>query len=116
MRELTKSLKRKLREQSMVAHEEELRRILLQLSGSFDEWKQGKVSGDEMVERVHIWHDGPARELWKKYNYGDAQSNVAHAIVTGVVDVKKVDPQLVEFLQPIMEMFQEQLRPNAPEP
>src|SRR5258708_26855963 len=104
MHELTKSLKRKLREQSMSAHEEELRCALEPLAAAFDEWKQARVGSGELAIRIHDWDRGACRELWKKYNYGDATLNVAYAIVTGILDPQSIDPALLEYLQSAIEV------------
>ena len=99
MQELTKSLKRKLREQSMLAHEEELRRALLPLAEQFEQWRQGKVQSGELALIIHDWDRGPQTELFKKYNYGIKEMNVAYAIVTGLLDERKVDIELLDYLQ-----------------
>ncbi|EEF59633.1 hypothetical protein [Pedosphaera parvula] len=106
MREPTKSEKRKLRELSMQAHEEELRRALLPVDALFDEWKQGKVSSGELAIRIHDWDRGPAFDLYKKYNYGELQLNVAWAVAHGVLDSQKLGPQLLEMLQGLIEYCQ----------
>jgi hypothetical protein len=109
MTELTKSLKRKLREQSMTVHEEELRRALEPLAAAFDEWRQAKVGSGELAVRIHDWDCGPCRELWKKYNYGDATLNVAYAIVTGILNPQNIDPALLEYLQSAIEFYRKQM-------
>jgi len=110
MQELPKGLKRKLREQSMLAHEEELRRALGPLAERFEQWRQGRVSSGELALVIHDWDRGPQKELFKKYNYGLKDINVAHAIVTGILDEKKVDAALLEYLQRHIAFYREQLR------
>jgi hypothetical protein len=86
MEEMPKRVKRALREVAMRAHEEELRRALLPLAETFDRRRVGKVSGGEFVDVIHNFRQGPARELFQRYNYGSLDLTVAHAIVPGVID------------------------------
>jgi hypothetical protein len=114
MPELTKFLKRKLNEQSMLAHEEELRRALLPLAEKFEEWRQSKVQSGELALIIHDWDFGPQKELFKKYNYGIKEMNVAHAIVTGILDEKQVDAELLNALERHIAFYREQLRDEPP--
>jgi hypothetical protein len=113
VQELTKSLKRKLREQSMLAHEEELRRALLPLADSFDQWRAGKLDSGSLALAVRDWDHGPQKDLFEKYNYGIIELNVAQAIVTGILDEKQIDPQLLEYLQRDIAFCRQRLSESA---
>lgn len=82
----------------MTAHEEELRRALVPLEAAFQRWRAGHLGSGELVELIHEFHQGPARELFKKYNSGQLELAVAHAIVSGVVDRSRLPPELLEIL------------------
>src|SRR5438093_10890611 len=84
--EMPKRLKRALRGAAMAAHEEELRRALVPLDAAFQRWRAGDVGSGELAELIHEFHDGPARELLKRHNYGQLDLAVAHAIVAGQLD------------------------------
>jgi hypothetical protein len=56
MQDIPKRIKRLLREQSMLAHEEELRRALLPLASSFEEWKAGKLASRQLSMMIHDFH------------------------------------------------------------
>ena len=114
MQELTKSLKRELREQSMLAHEEELHRALLPLAEKFEQWRQGQVESGELALIIRDWDLGPQKELFKKYNYGIKEMNVAHAIVTGILEERKVDAELLRALEQQLAFYREQV-PEAAE-
>jgi hypothetical protein len=116
MIELTKSLKRKLREQSMLAHEEELHRALAPLAGAFDQWRQGQLDSGALAVQIHDWDHGPARELFKKYNDGLIEFNVARAIVTGILDEQAVPPDVSEYLQRHIAFYHEQLQDGVNSP
>jgi len=113
MQELTKCLKRKLREQSMLAHEEELRRALLPLADLFHQWRRGTLDSGSLALRIRDWDRGPQKELFRKYNDGILEMNVAYAIVTGILDEKRLDAQLLEYLQRHIAFYRDQLGQSA---
>jgi hypothetical protein len=98
MTETPKRLKRLLREWAGEAHEEELRRALLPLAEAFERWKHGDVPSSEISSLIHKFHQGPARDLFVKYNTNYREAPLAHAIVTGVVDRQKIPPELLQHL------------------
>jgi hypothetical protein len=81
-----KAVRRALREAAGRAYEEELHRAPGVLAAAFDEWREGRLPSGELADRMYRFHDGAARDLWKKYNYARIESVVAHAIITEVVD------------------------------
>lgn len=98
MQDIPKRIKRLLREQSMLAHEEELRRALLPLANSFEEWKAGKLDSGRLSLMIHDFHQGPSRELFSKYNSAFLELNVAGAIVGGILDRKTIPEEVLEHL------------------
>jgi len=106
MPDLPKRLKRLLREQVSLAHEEELRRALLPLADGFDRWRRGEISSGELSERIHDFHQGPVREIWKAYNYGSPTLAVAYAIRQGILQRENVPPELLEALGPSLDFYE----------
>jgi hypothetical protein len=111
-RETPKRIKRALREAGMAAHEEELRRALVPLDAAFERWRAGQVGSGELAEVIHEFHDGPARELFKKYNSGQLEFAVAHAIVSGVLDRSSLPTDLLETLRGPIAFYDEQGKPS----
>jgi hypothetical protein len=105
---MPKRLKRALRDAAIAAHEEELRRALIPLKAAFHQWRAGHMSSGELAELIHAFHDGPARELFKKYNYGQLELAVAHAIVSGVLDRARLPDDLVKALGRAITFYEEQ--------
>lgn len=97
-REIPKRIKRRLRELSTRAHEEELRRALLPLSRSFDEWREGRMSSGELVLVVRDFDRGPAREMFVRYNRGPVTANVAYALREGLLKREEVEDEVIEHL------------------
>jgi hypothetical protein len=80
------------------AYERELRRELAKLDASFAAWRGDEIDSWELSDRIHKFHNGASQELYKKYNYGEADVNVAYAIVSGILDRKEVPGELIEAL------------------
>ena len=95
-----------LREWRMEAHERELKRELEKLDQSFEAWRRGEISSGELSVRVHQYDRGPSRDLFSRYNYGDAKMNVAYAIVAGIIDEEEVPKELMEALSTAIQVFQ----------
>ena len=106
MREPTKSVKRALRRLSAAADEEELRRALLPVAAAFEEWRAGQLGSGELTERIHDFHQGPARELFKRYYSGPLEYAVAQAIVVGVLDRKAVPADVLEHCKGAIEFLE----------
>jgi hypothetical protein len=106
MREPTKSLKRLVREYASRAHEEELRRALLELADAFDGWRAGKISNGELSDRIHRFHDGTAREIFKSYSHRLVEQPLARAIAEGVLDRSQVPGELLEYLAGAIEFYE----------
>ena len=105
MTEYPKRIKRLLREAAATAYEQELHRELTKLDQSFAEWRSGAISSGELSQRVHQFETGPSRELFKRYNSGQSDLNVAYAIVAGILDESQVPPELLQALSTPLDFF-----------
>jgi len=103
----SKRIKKLIREYSAEAHERELQRELVRLDRSFNGWREGTMGSGELSYRIHEWETGPSRNLYKKYNRGEAHSNVAYAIAVGILDQAEVPEELLEALAGPISMFQD---------
>jgi hypothetical protein len=92
------------------AHEEELRRALLPLSDAFQRWQRGEVPSGELTDMIHQFHQGPARDLWVRYNSRMLEQVVAYAIVSGVLDRTKVEPEVLDFLARSIQFYESEAR------
>ena len=105
MNEIPKRIERGLRELAAVAHGEELRRALVPLSEAFEAWKSGSFSSGVLSERIHEFHEGPAQELFVRYNPKLARASVARAIATGILDREKVRHEILTYLENTIEVY-----------
>ncbi len=99
MPDYPKSVKRSLRELAGVAYEEEMRRALRQLAESFDAWRAGEIDVWDLDRRIHKYHNGPARELYKQYNESRVDMLVAYAIMRGIISQETVPTELGPYLE-----------------
>jgi hypothetical protein len=110
MKEYSKSVARYIRQYARAAHEEELRRALQPLAAKFDEWRASSLSSDELSDAIHVFHDGPSRELFKFYAQPALlDSAVAYAIARGVLDEGTIDPAVLEALAPLIRFYRERV-------
>ena len=106
MQSYSKNIKRLLREYIVKAYDRELHRELVKLDLSFAQWRDGKIDSDELNYRIHQYHSGASRDLYKKYNNAYDDTNVAYAIVTGILNRDEIPAELLEALTGLLELFQ----------
>lgn len=113
MREYPKPIKRLIREYAARAYEAELGQALGELEAQFTRWRSGEISAGELSDRIHTFHQGPARELWSRYNARIDETLVAHAIVTGLLPRERIPAELLEALQPILGFYEREQAASA---
>lgn len=106
MADAPKRIKRLLREYAAAAHEEELRRALVPVSEAFQRWERGELGSGELSEILHQFHQGPARELWGRYNTPHLEMAVAFAITTGLLVRDTIPGELLEHLVGAMRFYE----------
>jgi len=106
MADIPKRVKRLLRECAAAAHEEELRRALLPIAEAFKLWEQGGLGSGDLSELIHRFHQGPARDLYVRYDTNQLEAPVAYAIVTGVLDRKAVPAEVLDHVARLIQFYQ----------
>jgi len=106
--DIPKRVKRLLREYAAVAHEEELRRALLPLAEALKRWEHGSLDSGELSDLIHRFHQGPARELFLRYNASNLVAPVAYAIAAGIVNRTAVPGELLEHLSGMIEFYEKE--------
>ena len=106
MTDYSKRIKRLLREFAVEAYEKELSRQLAKLDKSFEEWRDGKIISGELSYRIHQYEAGVSRELFKKYNEGKNDFNVAYAIVTGILDRDTMPGEVLEAIDKHLRFYE----------
>jgi hypothetical protein len=96
-----KPVKKEIMHLISVVYEHELRRAQLDLRAEFAKWEAGELDAFELNDRIHIYHDETARELWKRMGtlQSDADLWVAKAIREGVLKREEVMPETLAALR-----------------
>jgi hypothetical protein len=110
MAEPTKRVKRLVREYAARARAEELRRALMDLAGDFAAWKAGRISSGELADRIHEFHDGTARYIFKSYSHRLVEQPLARAIAEGILDKSQVPAEVLEYLAGAIGFYEEDAR------
>lgn len=106
MRAYPKLIRRLIREYAARAYEAELGQALGELDQQFAAWRNGHISAFELSEHIHSFHQGPARDLWGRYNAHIDDTLVAHAIVTSLLPRETIPAELLEALQPMLAFYE----------
>lgn len=82
----TKRQRARIRELVSIAYGRELDRELGTLEPHFAEWRAGRLDPFELSDRIHRFHDGVSRELFKLYDGpADPRFAVANAVHRGIL-------------------------------
>ncbi|PKN56606.1 MAG: hypothetical protein CVU56_15365 [Deltaproteobacteria bacterium HGW-Deltaproteobacteria-14] len=95
---LTKEQKRQLRELNGLAYERELAAELTKLEVEFARWRAGEVTPFDLERTIHVFHQGPARELYTRYDGSMSELMVASAIDRGVLSEEEAGPEAIGLL------------------
>jgi len=109
---ITRSERALLRGLVEEAWEAELGAELEKLFEDFTQWADNGMSAHELSDRIHQFHDGPARKIYSLYTSTDPGIAVARAIAIGFLDEQAIDEQLRAKLADQIETFR---RVNADE-
>jgi hypothetical protein len=94
MHDLSKAVRRVIRELAGLAYERELTAELTKLRAEFDAWSAGQITPFELQQIIHEFHDGVSRQLFNRYTSGSKFPHVvAAAVMRGTISVAEIpDP------------------------
>lgn len=98
-REWTKKQRKQLRELAGKAYELELTGELENLETEFTRWRRGEIDVHDLSDRIHQFHEGPARNLFLAYNDTANEIAVGSAIGRGILGEEDVPPGIFEALR-----------------
>ncbi len=104
---LSKRLRKLLDAAAGLAYERELNAELRRLEALFEQWRKGQLSPFELTEHIHIFHQGPQRELWARYERGNVDWNVAAAVSRGILRLEELDADLTRIVGPRAKLMEE---------
>ncbi|MFC1747930.1 hypothetical protein ACFL2V_03910 [Pseudomonadota bacterium] len=103
---ITKAQKKHLRALAGVAYERDLALCLNVLRKSYDKWDAGEISVWDVNDKIHEFHNGTARDLYKRYSLtGDPSYSVAFGVRQGVIDISEIDKECLSLIQPLLDHF-----------
>ncbi|HRQ36602.1 MAG TPA: hypothetical protein PLD25_01665 [Chloroflexota bacterium] len=89
------------------AHERELHRELRKLDALFAQWRVGEIGSGDLAIHVEDCWKGPIKELLERYNTRYQDSNVAYALVTGILSYDEVPEKLVQAVSAHVVYFED---------
>lgn len=99
----TKRERATLRELASEAHLSELNEALAGLYEEFCKWGANGMSAFDLNDKIHEFHDGNSRELYKTYVLGNPEVAVAIGISRKTINPGQLDEGLREKIAPIIE-------------
>ena len=110
MRRVSKSLSKELRRHADRAWNAEMGAALGALAAKFDEWRAGSLSCADLDSAIHAYHDGTARDIWRRFSESDRKMPLAHAVAAGFIDENSLPTEVQEHIASLVEFFREQER------
>jgi len=110
MAEISKKLKQRLRQYASRAWDAEVQATLQALAVKFERWKKGGMSSADLNDAIHEYHDGVAREIWKRFSTNKPGMPLAHAVAAGFVTKESLPAEVLEHIESMVEYFQDQMR------
>jgi hypothetical protein len=105
---MSKSIRKKIRELKMEAHEREIKKHLTELSKKFDDWKKDKMSSGELSVHIHEYDKGPSKWMIGFYNDIDYKVSIARAVAIGLLAREEVPDEILEMIERQITYFKEQ--------
>lgn len=107
MTDLSKSQKKHLRQLAAQCYEKEMSLALEVLYGNFQKWKKSEITPWELNEKIHEYHDGTARDLWKIYEQmNDPSLAISVALSKGIIKIEEVQEDCRGLVERKSEFFQ----------
>ena len=94
---MTKRQRKVLRQLAELARTREQASYLSELDVKFDQWRDGSMTGDDLNLAIHTYHQGPARDLYLRYDArGGPEVAVGLAVAQGVLSRDDIPDDLWE--------------------
>ncbi len=100
-----KSIRKHLQELASLAYERELNRELDALAVEFERWRRGELTPWDLSERIHAFHQGPARDLFVLYRDLDESMAVGRALAGGTLEEKEISAEVLAHIASAFEFY-----------
>jgi len=108
MTEFSKREMKLLRAVAGTSWERELDAALDRLFEDFQEWKRGGIDAFELSERIHRFHDGDARDLYKFYTGAKPPIAAGYGVARGWIETADLPQELLEKLESTIGFYQDE--------
>ena len=108
MPDMTKSQKKQLRQLAGQCYEKEMTLALETLYEDFRKWEKSEITAWNLNDKIHQYHNGTARELYKLYE-GPSGPIVAlsQAVAKGIINIEDVPENCRPLLAGLIDMYQD---------
>lgn len=114
-RTYSKAIKKKLRQLAGAAYQRDLDSELDKLKERFDDWQAGEIDCFELSDRIHTFHDGASRDLWKFYTGADPDLIVAHAVINKIISREEAGEDVLDQIRPLLEYYEQRKQADLQE-
>ena len=101
-RQFTKKERNELRALTQEAYARELDLALRDLDSAFSDWRQKHISGFQLSDFIHEFHQGAARDLYSDYTRLDPGFLVARALARHLLEPHEVPEPLQTELRDLV--------------
>ena len=100
-----KKIRKRLREFASLAYERELNRELDALAIEFKRWRRRELTPWDLSERIHAFHQSPARDLFVLYRDLDEGMAVGRALAGGMLEEKEIPADVLAHVASAFEYY-----------
>ena len=104
--DLSKKEKRELRELVGQCYEQHLEEHLEELYEDFQKWGGKHIGAVELTDRIHKFHDGAARELYKMYIMTPPEIAIIYAIRNKIITKDELETNIIKKLASHLELLE----------
>jgi len=110
MSDMTKSQKKHLRQLAGQSYEKEMTLVLESLYEEFKKWEESEITAWDLNDKIHQYHDGTARELYKLYEgLSDPRVALAQAVAKGIIKIEDVPENCRPLLTALIDFYQNEV-------
>ncbi|MEO8053424.1 MAG: hypothetical protein ABI833_23740 [Acidobacteriota bacterium] len=112
MEHLPKPVKNQLANLVRLAHEAALRQALSKLGDHSAQWQRGEIDSFQLADRIHEFHDGPNREIYKQFTYtgiANLPMLAAFGIAKGLINATTVPKEVLPYIETCLSFYRQQL-------
>ena len=96
---MNKKQKKKIKELAHLAWQREIDKELNSLSKGFEKWKNKEIDSADLVELIHKFHNGSARQIWVKYNNSNLEEILIFAVASDILKKEEIPENIYNTIK-----------------